>query len=55
MTVMMLTRWSPYKGKMFAVGQVVEVEPEVAADLIQRGIAQAVRLETERPGQVQHG
>lgn len=55
---MMLTKWSPYKGKMFQAGQIVEVEPEVAADLIGRGIAKAVRLETERavgPGQVQHG
>ena len=54
MYVMMLTKWSPAKGKMLQAGTVVEIEPEVAADLIQRGLAKPVRLEAERavgPGQ----
>lgn len=56
MKVMMLTKWSPRRGEMLQAGQVVEVEPEIAADLVQRGIAKPVRLEAERavgPGQVQ--
>ena len=44
MKVIMLTKWSPARGqKLLQAGQVVDVEDEVALDMIQRGIAQAVR------------
>jgi hypothetical protein len=55
MKVIMLTKYSPSKGRMLQAGQVVDVPDEVGLDLIQRGLAKAVRLETERavgPGQV---
>lgn len=56
MVVMMLTKYSPSKGRMLQAGQVIDDLPdEVAADLIQRGLAKPVRLEPERatgPGQV---
>ena len=56
MVVMMLTKYSPSKGRMLQAGQVINDLPdEVAADLIQRGLAKPVRLAPERatgPGQV---
>lgn len=56
MKVMMLTKYSPAKGRMLQAGQMIDDLPdEVAADLVQRGLAKAVKLETERavgPGQV---
>lgn len=55
MRVMMLTRWSPAKGRMLQAGQVVEVADEVAVDLIQRGLAEPAPAPVERavgPGQV---
>lgn len=56
MKVMMLTKYSPTKGRMLQVGQVIDDLPdEVAADLIQRGLARPVKTEAERatgPGQV---
>ena len=54
MMIRFATRWSPVKGQRFDVGAVVEVEPEVAADLIQRGIALPVQTQAEHavaPGQ----
>jgi hypothetical protein len=55
----MLTKWSPSKGRMLQAGQVVDDVPdEVAADLIERGLARPVKTQAERavgPGQVQHG
>lgn len=55
MKVIMLTKYSPSKGRMLQAGQVIDDLPdEVAADLVQRGLAQAVRQGTERavgPGQ----
>jgi hypothetical protein len=55
MKVMMLTKWSPSKGRLLQAGQVVDDVPdEVAVDLIQRGLARLVRTEAERavgPGQ----
>lgn len=58
MYVMMLTKYSPSKGRMLQAGQVVDVPDEVAVDLVQRGMAKQVKLEAERavgPGQVTHG
>lgn len=56
MVVMMLTKYSPSKGRMLQAGQVIHDLPdEVAADLVQRGLAKAVKLEAERavgPGQM---
>lgn len=43
----MLTRYSPNKGERLQPGAIVDVEPEVAADLIQRGIAAPVRVHAE--------
>ena len=55
MVVMMLTKYSPSKGRMLQAGQVINDLPdEVAVDLVQRGLAKAVKLEPERavgPGQ----
>ena len=48
MRIIMLTKWSPVRGQMLQAGQIVEVEPEVAADMIQRGLAQPVKLQVER-------
>jgi len=49
MVVMMLTKYSPSKGRMLQAGQVINDLPdEVAADLVQRGLAKPVRLEPER-------
>lgn len=43
MKVQMLVMYSPAKGKRLERGAVVDVEDEVAVDLIQRGVAQAVK------------
>lgn len=44
MKVQMLTKYSPAKGRMLQAGQVIDDLPdEVAADLVQRGLALAVR------------
>lgn len=55
----MLTKWSPLKGRMLQAGQIVDDVPdEVAADLIERGLARPVKAQAERavgPGQVTHG
>lgn len=55
MKIQMLTKYSPAKGRMLQAGQVIDDLPdEVAVDLVQRGLAKVVRLETERavgPGQ----
>lgn len=54
MRIRMLTRYSPRRGERLEAGAVVDVEPEVAADLIQRGLAAPVATEVERavaPGQ----
>lgn len=58
MLIRFTTRWSPVKGQRFDVGAVVEVEPEVAADLIQRGVALPVQTQAEHavaPGQTVGG
>jgi hypothetical protein len=59
MKIQMLTKWSPAKGRMLQVGQVVDDIPnEVAVDLIERGLAKPIKTEAEQavgPGQVQHG
>lgn len=54
MQIRFLTRYSPAKGQRIEAGTVVEIEPEVAADLIQRGIALPVLTQAEHavaPGQ----
>lgn len=54
MKIRMLTRYSPKRGQRLEPGAVVDVEPEVAADLIQRGLAAPVAVEVEQavgPGQ----
>jgi hypothetical protein len=54
MRVVMLTKYSPVKGKMLQAGQVVDVPDEVAADLLQRGLATPARPVVEHavaPGQ----
>ncbi len=44
MRIQMLTKWSPSKGRMLQAGQMVDDVPdEVATDLIQRGLAKAVK------------
>ena len=49
MKVIMLTKWSPARGqKLLQAGQVVDVDDEVALDMIQRGIAQPARTVVER-------
>lgn len=56
MYVMMLTKWSPNKGKVLAPGQVVEVPDEVALDMMGRGLAREVRLEeSARPADEHRG
>lgn len=58
MQIRFLTRYSPVKGQRFEAGAVVEVEAEIAADLIQRGIALPVQPPVEHavaPGQTVGG
>ena len=58
MMITMLTRYSPAKGKQMEAGTIVEVENEIALDMIQRGVAKAVRIEAEHavgPGQTNRG
>jgi hypothetical protein len=46
MRVMMLTKYSPARGKMLQAGTVIDDLPEeVALDLIQRGLARRVEVE----------
>mgnify|MGYP001170134491 CR=1 FL=1 len=54
MKVIMLTKYSPIRGRMLQAGQVIDVPDEVALDLVQRGLAQALKRGPERatgPGQ----
>jgi hypothetical protein len=56
MRIVMLTRYSPEKGKTLHSGAVVDVPDEVAIDMVQRGLASVVKTQPERavgPGQVQ--
>lgn len=58
MQIMFITRYSPAKGQRFEPGSIAEVENEIALDLIQRGVAKAVRIEAEHavaPGQTVGG
>jgi len=58
MQIRILTRYSPAKGQRLDPGSVVEVEAEIAADLIQRGIALPVQTQAEHavaPGQTVGG
>ena len=58
MWITMLTRYSPTKGQRLDPGSVVEVESEIALDLIQRGIALPVKSQAEHavgPGQALGG
>lgn len=58
MQIMFITRYSPAKGQRFESGTIVEVDNETAVDLIQRGLAKAVRIEAEHavaPGQTAGG
>lgn len=58
MQIRFLTRYSPAKGQRFEAGAVVEVESEIALDLIQRGIALPVQTQAEHavaPGQTNRG
>lgn len=55
MRIVMLTRYSPVKGQRLEPGAVVDVEDEVAVDMIQRGLAEPVTPRVERavgPGQI---
>lgn len=54
MQIRFTTSYSPVKGQRFEAGAVVEVDAEIAADLIQRGVALPVQAQAERavaPGQ----
>ena len=58
MQIMFITRYSPAKGQRFEPGNIVEVEDEIALDMIQRGVAKPVRIEAEHavaPGQTVGG
>ena len=58
MQIMFITRYSPAKGQRFEPGTIVEVENEIALDMIQRGVAKPVRIEAEHavaPGQTVGG
>lgn len=48
MKIIMLTQWSPAKGKRLAPGELVDVPDEVAVDMIERGIAAPARVQVER-------
>lgn len=47
MQIKFLIRYSPVRGQRLEPGSVVDVEPEVAADLIQHGVAAPVRRQAE--------
>ena len=47
MQIQILTRYSPAKGQRLDPGSVIEVESEIALDLIQRGIALPVKTQAE--------
>lgn len=58
MQIMFVTRYSPAKGQRFEPGTIVDVDNEIALDMIQRGVAKAVRIEAEHaiaPGQTVGG
>lgn len=58
MQIRFLTRYSPVKGQRFEVGAVVDIEDEIAVDLINRNIATPVRTQAEHavaPGQTLRG
>ena len=58
MQIRILTRYSPAKGQRLDPGSVVEVESEIALDMIQRGIAAPVKTQAEHavaPGQTVGG
>ena len=58
MQIMFITRYSPAKGQRFEPGTIVDVDNEIALDMIRRGIAKAVRIEAEHavaPGQTVGG
>lgn len=56
MRVVMLTRYSPVKGQRLERGAVVDIEDEVAVDLIQRGLAAPAKQPVERAvGAAQNG
>ena len=58
MQIRILTRYSPAKGTRLDPGSVVEVESEIALDLIKRGIAAPVKTKAEHavaPGQTVGG
>lgn len=42
MKIMMLTRYSPGKGRVLDPGQVIDVPDEVGLDMVRRGIAEVV-------------
>ena len=48
MWITILTRYSPAKGQHLEPGMLVEVQNEVALDLIRRGVATPVRTQAER-------
>lgn len=47
MEIKFLTRYSPVRGQRLEPGSVVDVEPEIAVDLINRGVAAPVRRQAE--------
>lgn len=58
MQIRILTRYSPAKGQRLDPGSVVEVDNEIALDLIQRGIAAPVPTKAKHavaPGQTVGG
>ena len=58
MQIRFLTRYSPSKGQRFEAGTVVDIDDEIAVDLINRNIATPVRSQTEHavaPGQTMGG
>lgn len=48
MRIVMLTRYSPQKGQRLEPGAIVEIEDEIAVDLIQRGLARPAGETVER-------
>ena len=49
MRVIMLTKFSPVKGRMLKAGEVIDDVPdEVALDLIQRGLAMRAEEQPEK-------